>query len=406
MRHRGPTSRSVLPTLCPYRTRSTVLVVIRNGFSEVRSRLLFVCVLTVVSFGVSSAEPREAPGDAFETTAAALEAFADPTAIWGAGIEAEIERAYRQSFRTYMIAGSIMTLRMPFAQNFERQELAGTELIIHGDGKADPRFLWDRIDTILESPDFQRYLDALRDGREKVVIFDLPTRSWRTSRDLFDLAGMKAGSYRGLPHRPYVYVNGEGIEPRDVYNYLYNIGRVGMDCSGFVWHILTTVAEGRGLNLGQILARTLGVRGGKDPSFYVGTQFFDSNSHQLIQVDDHLHNLRPGDVMLFRSQDGRAGHSAIIQSVDLTNGVIRYLQSTDEAPQDERGVHDSYVYFDPADSDARLSDPELEWSQQRFAPFPGEYASAFSDDGERYRADFGEGGGKVVRLRAMVDLFP
>jgi len=305
-----------------------------------------------------------------------------------------------------MIAGSIMTLRMPFAQNFERQELAGTELIIHGDGKADPRFLWDRIDTILESPDFQRYLDALRDGREKVVIFDLPTRSWRTSRDLFDLAGMKAGSYRGLPHRPYVYVNGEGIEPRDVYNYLYNIGRVGMDCSGFVWHILTTVAEGRGLNLGQILARTLGVRGGKDPSFYVGTQFFDSNSHQLIQVDDHLHNLRPGDVMLFRSQDGRAGHSAIIQSVDLTNGVIRYLQSTDEAPQDERGVHDSYVYFDPADSDARLSDPELEWSQQRFAPFPGEYASAFSDDGERYRADFGEGGGKVVRLRAMVDLFP
>ncbi|MFW5827645.1 MAG: peptidoglycan endopeptidase [Alkalispirochaeta sp.] len=380
---------------------------IRDRFATARLHLLFGVVLTVIVFGVSSAEPREpSSGEAFETTAAALEAFADPAAIWGEGIEAEIERAYRQSFQTYMIDGSIMTLQMPFAQNFERQELAGTELIIYGDGKADPRFLWDRIDEILESADFQRYLDVLGDGREKVVIFDLPTGTWRTSTDLFDLAGMKAGSYRGLPHRPYVYVTGDGVEPRDVYNYLYGIGRVGMDCSGFVWHILTTVAEGGGVDLGRILARTLGVRGDRDPSFYVGTQFFDSNSQHLIQVEDYLHNLRPGDVMLFRSRDGRAGHSAIIQSVDMTKGVIRYLQSTDEAPQDERGVHDSYIYFDPERRDARLSDPELEWSQQRFAPFPGEYASAFSDDGERYRADFGEGGGKVVRLRAMVGLFP
>ncbi len=339
-------------------------------------------------------------------TLAALEAFADPEAIWGAGIEAEIERAYRQSFQTYMIDGSIMTLRMPFAQNFERQELAGTELIIYGDGKADPRFLWARIDEILESDDFQRYLAALRDGREKVIIFDIPTQTWRTSRDLFDLAGMKAGAYRGLPHRPYVYIDGDGVEPADVYNYLYSIGRVGMDCSGFVWHILASVAESQGLDLGRALAPTLGVRGDKDPSFYVGTQFFDSNSSQVLQVSDELRNLAPGDIMLFRSHDGRAGHSAIIQSIDFEAGVLRYLQSTDEAPQETRGVHESFVYFDPEDPTVRLSDPSLEWSQERFAPFPGEYASAFSNDGERYRADFGAGGGKVVRLKAMAGLFP
>jgi hypothetical protein len=337
---------------------------------------------------------------------AALEAFADPTAIWGPGIEAEIERAYRETFRTYVVDGRIMTLRMPFAQNFERQELAGTELIIYGDGKADPRVLWNRIDTILASPGFSDYVAELRDGREKVIVFDLPTQTWRASRDLFDLAGMKAGAYRGLPHRPYVYHNGAGVEPSDVYNYLYSVGRVGMDCSGFVWHILASVAESQGLDLGAVLARTLGVRGGKDPSFYVGTQFFDSDSHQLIQVRDRIRNLRPGDVMLFRSQDGRAGHSAVIQSIDLDEGVLRYLQSTDEAPQLMRGVHASYVFFDPAAPDISLSDPSLEWSQQRFAPFPGEYASAFSNDGERYRADFGAGGGKVVRLRAMVGLFP
>jgi hypothetical protein len=349
---------------------------------------------------------RSGAAEAGNTARDALEAFADPAAVWGEGIEAEIERAYRESFRTYVVDGEIMTLRMPFAQNFERQELAGTELVIHGDGKADPELLWKKIDSILESGDFQRYLEALRDGREKVIVFDLPTQSWRSSRGLFDLAGMKAGAYRGLPHRPYVYVTGDGVEPTDVYNYLYGVGRVGMDCSGFVWHILSSVAASRGLDLGRTLARTLGVRGGKDPSFYVGTEFFDSNSRRLLEVVDEIRNLKPGDIMLFRSRDGRAGHSAVIQSIDFDHGVVRYLQSTDEAPQLSRGVHDSHIYFDPDRPEARLSDPSLQWSQERFAPFPGEYASAFSNDGERYRADFGEGGGKVVRLRAMADLYP
>jgi hypothetical protein len=45
-----------------------------------------------------------------------------------------------------------------------------------------------------------------------------------------------------------------------------------------------------------------------------------------------------------------------------------------------------------------LKDISLEWTQKRFSPFPGEKASAFSDDGQRYRA---YGGGRVVRLRAM-----
>jgi hypothetical protein len=152
------------------------------------------------------------------------------------------------------------------------------------------------------------------------------------------------------------------------------------------------------------LAPVLGVRGSRNPSFYVGTQFFDSESRELIQVNDEIRNLRPLDVMLFRSRDGRAGHSAIIQSIDFDAGVIRYLQSTDEAPQDERGVHESYIYFDPSKPETPLSDQSLRWTQDRFAPFPGEYASAFSNDGERYRADFGNGGGKVVRLRALADL--
>jgi hypothetical protein len=94
-------------------------------------------------------------------------------------------------------------------------------------------------------------------------------------------------------------------------------------------------------------------------------------------------------------------HSAIIQSVDHGRGIIRYLQSTDEAPQNERGIHESFIYFDPAQPDVSLSDPGLNWTQQRQAPFPGEKASPFSDDGKRYRAF---GGGRVVRFKFIGEL--
>jgi hypothetical protein len=94
-------------------------------------------------------------------------------------------------------------------------------------------------------------------------------------------------------------------------------------------------------------------------------------------------------------------HSAVIQSVDLAAGVIRYLQCTDEAPLLERGVHESFIRFDPSRPELSLSDPSLTWTQGRYPPFPGEKASPFSDDGERFRAYPEKGGGRVVRIRAV-----
>jgi hypothetical protein len=94
-------------------------------------------------------------------------------------------------------------------------------------------------------------------------------------------------------------------------------------------------------------------------------------------------------------------HSAIIQSINFSTGVIRYLQSTDEAPLAERGTHESFITFDPEHPEASLADPSVSWNQTRYPPFPGEKASPFSNDGERYRAYAEKGGGKVVRLRIM-----
>jgi hypothetical protein len=331
-----------------------------------------------------------------------LTAFSDPARIWGNGIERIIEQAYRACFKTRIIGDKVMNIRMPFAENNERDLLIETGWEFLGNGKWDSAMLWPVIEDIFDSEDFARYIDVLSDGREKVMIFDISEQRWSTSEDLFDIARMKAGSYRGLPHRPYVFATGNGIEETDVYNYLYCIGLTGMDCSGFVWYVLTWIARQGNLDLGRSLTRALGVRSGDDPAWYVGTSFFNSKSSHMSAVQDSIKNLRPADIILFRGPDGAMAHSAVIQSVDMKQGVIRYVQCTDEAPLNERGVHDSYIRFDPAKPNTSLSDSSLEWTQLRQAPFPGEKASPFSDDGERYRAFSKLGGGRVVRLRLLV----
>ena len=330
-----------------------------------------------------------------------LAAYSDPARIWGSGVERIIEEAFRQCFHTRIIGGKVMNLRMPFAQDNERDKLTEGEWGFLGGGKGNPAYLWEKINNLLDSDDFKSYTASLSDGKEKVTIFDLPGQSWSVSLDLFDIARMKAGSYRGLLHRPYVLTGGRGLEDKDVYNYLYCVGLAGMDCSGFVWHVQSYIASAGGVDLGRTLARVLGVKSGVDPSRYAGTGFYNSSNSQIVPVKDEIRNLRPGDILLFRAEDGGMSHSAVIQSVDFSSGIIRYLQCTDEAPLEERGVHESFIYFNPASLSASLSDLSLSWTQSRYPPFPGEKASPFSDDGKRYRAYPELGGGRVVRILAV-----
>ncbi|MDR0487130.1 MAG: peptidoglycan endopeptidase [Treponema sp.] len=328
-----------------------------------------------------------------------LASFSDPARLWGNGIERVIEEAFRLCFRTRIIGGRVMNIRIPFAENHERDLLVETGWDFVGNGKGSPDMLWPVIEEIIDSAAFAEYASALSSVREQVIIFDIPARNWSISRDLFDIARMKAGSYRGLPHKPYVLVTDRGVTESDVYNYLYCVGLLGMDCSGFVWHVLRYIGQQGGVDLGRILSVTLGVPSGGDPAWYAGTSFFNSKSSHIIAVNDEIRNLCPADIILFRGPDGNMAHSAVIQSIDFDKGKLRYLQCTDEAPLHERGVHESFIYFDPANPGASLTDAGLDWSQKRFAPFPGEKDSPFSDDGERYRAF---SGGRVVRIRALV----
>jgi len=360
--------------------------------------LLPLLLVLPAAFGQTAVSAETAVSD--ETN---LAAFSDPSRVWGAGVERVIEEAYRLCFYTRILGGKVMNLRMPFAQDYERDKLTGSEWGFLGGGKGNPAFLWERIKEILDTDDFKTYTETLSDGKEKVIIFDIPSQTWSVSTDLFDIARMKAGSYRGLLHRPYVLVTGRGLEDTDVYNYLYCIGLTGMDCSGFVWHVQSYIAAAGGVNLGRTLARVLGAKNGEDPSRYAGTAFYNSNSSQIIPVKDEIRSLHPGDIMLFRAEDGGMSHSAVIQSINYETGTIRYLQCTDEAPPAERGVHESFIHFNPKNASLSLSDPSLVWTQSRYRPFPGEKPSPFSDDGARYRAYPELGGGRVVRLKAVVD---
>lgn len=137
----------------------------------------------------------------------------------------------------------------------------------------------------------------------------------------------------------------------------------------------------------------------------MGLWFFKPEEGNVERVDDNINNLRPGDIFLFKGRGYIFRHSAVIQSIDLYRGVIRYVQCTNWAPQRERGVHESFIYFDPARPGISLKDEALEWSQKINPTFIGEVPLRFwKDDGDRYRSYMEAGGSIIVRLKLIKEI--
>ena len=158
---------------------------------------------------------------------------------------------------------------------------------------------------------------------------------------------MKAGVYPGLPHQPCVLTKARGITAPDIYNYLYSVGRLGVDCSGFVWYVLTSVARAGGLDLNRALARYLGASRPVDRGVVHRHVVLRSAQQEPGGREGRGAQPAAGRRARLPGRGRHDGHSAVIQSVDLAGGTIRYLQSTDVAEQNDRGVHESLITFDP-----------------------------------------------------------
>ena len=316
-----------------------------------------------------------------------------------AAVEAVIQRAYSEYFRTYSIGGALMNVRMPFGLNGERGGSPGYRQRFFLGGKGTPRQLWPRIDSVLGSDSFTEYLGALGNQGEKVVVFDLESRTNSVTYDRRLMDGLKTGVYPGTPTRLFVYRNGSEIGPADVYNYLYAVAAVGVDCSGFSFSIQEAVALARDAGITDLLSSRWKVSADKVRQ-RIGMWFFDPAYGHTRAIGDRIVDLRPADIILFRGADGQFKHSAVVESIDLERGLLHYVQSTDWAPESERGVHRSTIRFVEMFPHLGLGHKTTQWLQRVEPAFDGEAEPRYwATDGDRYRWNERAGGGLVVRLK-------
>ncbi len=319
-------------------------------------------------------------------------------------MEQAIDGAYRSCFRDFAIDGQTFHLRIPFGENGERVENGIFRQQIAFGGRAEPPQIWGLVASLLASGDFQQYKDALVEPGQKVVLLYIDTGSWAASGDPDELSRVTGVPYPGTRTQVVVIKDGSVLQVEDIYNYLYCVGSVGMDCSGFVYFIQKSIARSLGADLNQIIGSCLGASAEKVP-LILGLWYYDPPNGYADTVEDRIINLRPGDIFLFRGHGGKFRHSAVIQSIDLDQGVIRYIQDTDWAPQPERGVHESFIYFDPGNPDVSLGDPSVRWTQRVLPTFKGEPGLRYwRDDGDRYRAEWPTGHSLVVRLKPVEQL--
>lgn len=314
--------------------------------------------------------------------------------------ETVLEAAYGHCIRTVWTPGGELQLRLPFAMEGERRD-DGFVQRVDRQGKVHPQELWERIEGIVRTDAFAEYAAQIVGPDAKAVVFDLASGAFRV---VSPEAGVFAAEAPRTPGTSTVVrrVRPPGpLRSDDVYDYLYCIAAVGIDCSAFAYYALETLADAAGADLATALAIELGV----PPTQVrrtITTWFLHPARGLTTPVPDQVLALRPGDLLLFRGGNGEFAHCGVVQSVDMGTGVVRYLQSTDWAPRDERGVHDSLIRFDPDRPTLSLRDPSVVWTQRVAPAFPGEEdPGPWRTDGDRFRAHADSGGGLVVRLNAL-----
>ena len=173
------------------------------------------------------------------------------------GEEARVQKiiatAFREYFRNYRIAGQSLSLRMPFALNYERQGGPGYSQSFYLGGKGTPQQLWPYIDSVVASAGFLDYVEGVTSPGDKIIVFELERKAYSISRDPELIESLRKGIYPGTATRIFVHKRGAALSEADVYNYLYAVASVGVDCSGFTFYIHDSIAQAYGLELTALL---------------------------------------------------------------------------------------------------------------------------------------------------------
>ena len=316
-------------------------------------------------------------------------------------VASAIAEALDACYRDIEFDGISYALRIPFGENGERRDDEGYSQIVFGGGKADPARLWEAVEGLLDSEDFRRYADELGKPGSKTLVFELAARRWRVDLDASLADRIRAGDYPGDRSTVYVLHERSGLDPSSIYDYLYCVGSLGLDCAGFVWSVERSVGRALGLDLDASFAADYGKTAAEWP-LWAGIWLFDPANGRCRDVGDRFADLKPGDIILFRGREGAFRHSAVIASIDRGQGLLRYAQCTDWAPRAERGVHESLIRFDPRDPEARLGDESSVWTQKILPAFEGEPGLVYwRTDGDRWRCRWERGVSLVVRLGAL-----
>ena len=170
-----------------------------------------------------------------------------------------IGSAYASCFRDFEIEGQTFHLRIPFGENGERVNGGIFQQQIAFGGKAGPQAIWPRVASLLASEDFRDYVDALSQPGEKVVLLYIDTDSWTVISNPDELRRVDLEWYPDTRTEVCVIKDGSELLTEDIYNYLYCIGSVGMDCSGFVYFIQQSIARALGADLDEMVGNALGV---------------------------------------------------------------------------------------------------------------------------------------------------
>jgi len=257
-----------------------------------------------------------------------------------------------------------LTIKVPFGENNER----GNQKF-EGGTKMPPEFYTEKMDKLFNNQEFSDLAEELKrfyDKGEKFMILG-DWKSGNSSIYPYELGESEKSKIpkENIPIQSDIDPNEISFE-QALHKLAYQIAyleKLGVDCTGMVFHVAAVALESLGGNLWEEIAKNRNVTPEK-ARFYIGT--IELEESEIRQVDPPtLSNIRVGDILSFVGPDShKFRHSAIIIGIEQTDGyyIIRCSNNIDwVGTPEERGADARFEIWINADN---INTPLDELSQK------------------------------------------